>query len=67
MNTRKLLDALYTIFSVFIIGLAFPVLVSAFIALTTEATFSDAVECPAFWVFALLGWIISGVYLNDEI
>lgn len=67
MNTRKLLDALCIIFSVFIIGLASPTLVSAFIALTTEATFSDAVECPAFWVLTLLGWIISGVYVNDEI
>jgi hypothetical protein len=67
MNTRKLLEALYIIFSVFIIGIAFPVLVSAFIALTTEVKFSDCVETPPFWLFTLLGWIVGGVYVNDKV
>jgi uncharacterized BrkB/YihY/UPF0761 family membrane protein len=67
MNTKKLLDALYIIFSVFIIGLASPSLVSAFIALTTEAKFSECVETFPFWLFTVLGWIIGGVYVNDEV
>lgn len=67
MNTRKLLEALYIIFSVFIIGLAFPVLVSAFIALTTEIVFSDCILSGLFWIIVLLGWVIGGVYVNDEV
>ena len=64
--TNKLVEALYVIVSIFAIGLAFPSLVSAFIALTTEATFSDCVFTAPFWLITVLGWISAGVYINDQ-
>jgi hypothetical protein len=66
MNTKKLLNVLYTIFSVFVIGIAFPTLVSAFVALSTKATFSDAVECAGFWVFSVVMWIVSSICIIDN-
>lgn len=64
--TNKLVEALYVLVGIFAIGLAFPCLVSAFIALTTEATFSDCVFSAPFWIITLFGWISAGVYINDQ-
>jgi succinate dehydrogenase/fumarate reductase cytochrome b subunit len=66
MNTKKLSFVLYIVCGVFVIGLAFPVLVSAFIALTTEAKFSECVETFPFWMCSIFGWIGGAVYLLDE-
>jgi uncharacterized membrane protein YdcZ (DUF606 family) len=67
MNTKKLLGALYIIFSVFIIGLTSPVLVSAFITITTETKFSECVESFPFWLFTVGGWILGALYVADEV
>ena len=64
--TNKLVEALYVIVSIFAMGLAFPSLVSAFIALTTEAKFSDCVLSGPFWIITVLGWVASAIYVNDQ-
>ena len=67
MNTKKLLEALYIISSVFIIGLTSPVLVSAFITITTETKFSECVESFPFWFFTVGGWILGALYVAYEV
>lgn len=64
---KKLLYALLILFSIFILGIFIPMIISLFIVMTTPATLTNCIETAPFWIFTILGWIISSIYINEEI
>lgn len=59
--------AFIALISIIALGLLVPMLVSTFVVLTTSSTLEQCVTSVPFWIFTILGWIISGIYVNESI
>jgi flagellar biosynthesis protein FliQ len=64
---EKLAYTMLVLLSVFILGIFFPLLISVFVASTTEITFSECIKFVPFWVICFLGWFIAIFYVNEKI
>jgi len=63
-----LVKSLLILLSVFILGLFIPFMVSTFVILTNKiVAYSDCVTTFPFWLFTMCGWIVAGVYINEEV
>jgi Na+-translocating ferredoxin:NAD+ oxidoreductase RnfE subunit len=64
----KTFEALLILFSVFVLGIFIPLLVSSVIILTNDdVTATDCTTSGIFWFITFFGWLTSAVYINDEI
>lgn len=59
--------AFIALISIIALGLLVPMLVSTFVVLTTSSTLEQCVTSVLFWIFTIIGWIISGIYVNESI
>ena len=57
--------ALICLTSIFILGIFIPVMISLFATLSTPATFVDCTTSVPFWIFTIIGWFVSAIYVND--
>jgi hypothetical protein len=68
-NIKKILEVVagvtVIIISVLFLGLLTPVIVSVFIVITTEATFSQCVATAPFWVVSIVGIIASSIAISE--
>jgi hypothetical protein len=64
---NKVLLAIVTIMSVFILGMLFPGLVSIFLIITDQADVRDILQSGPFWVVSFIGWFMSIFYINDAL
>lgn len=61
---KKILYTLIILFSVFLLGIFIPLLISLFIFVFTEFSIVKCISSVPFWIFTILGWIISSFYVN---
>jgi hypothetical protein len=61
----KTFNAIVIIICTFILGISVPMIVSILLLLLTPATFADCTNSVPFWLFTVIGTIISGVYVNN--
>lgn len=64
---KKLFFALVVLLSIFILGMFVPIIISIFITITTDATLQDCIQTVPFILFSVIGVIIAGCYVNEEI
>jgi tryptophan-rich sensory protein len=64
---NKTFNTLLILLSISILGIFIPLIVSFFISILTPATFLDCSTTVPFWLFTVIGWIASAVYVNDII
>ena len=60
--------AITILFAIFILGIFVPFIITALIAGFTPLTIGDIISSSAvFWVFSVIGWFVSAVYVNDVV
>lgn len=64
---NKVFNTILILLSITILGIFIPLIVSFFISILTPATFADCTISIPFWLFTIIGWIISAAYVNDVI
>jgi hypothetical protein len=64
---KTVFNSLLILISISILGISIPLIVSLFISILTPATFLDCSVSVPFWLFTVIGWITSAVYVNDII
>jgi hypothetical protein len=64
---KTVFNSLLILISISILGISIPLIVSLFISILTPATFLDCSVSVPFWLFTVIGWIISTVYVNEII
>lgn len=65
---EKLIEAIIILLSVFILGVFIPFLIASLVVLSTDTTYCQIIGGGAlFWVFSVIGWIISAVYINEMV
>ena len=62
---KSILFALVILFSVFILSIFLPLIVSTFIAISTDITFQSCVTSGAFWFIAFVSLFVSSIFVND--
>ena len=62
---KTVFNSLLILISISILGISIPLIVSLFISILTPATFLDCSVSVPFWLFTVIGWIVSAVYVND--
>ena len=60
----KISETFVILLSIFTLGLFIPLLTAIFVAITTTATISQGVSSVPFWIFTIIGWIVSACYIN---
>jgi hypothetical protein len=60
----KTFNAIVIIICTFILGISIPMIVSVLLSLLTPATFADCTNSVPFWLFTVIGTIISAIYIN---
>jgi ABC-type polysaccharide transport system permease subunit len=61
----KTFNAIVIIICTLMLGISVPMIVSILLSLLTPATFVDCTNSVPFWLFTIIGTIISGVYVNN--
>ena len=61
-------NAVTIITIIFILGLFVPMLISTIVVIFTATTFESIIsESAIFWLFTLIGWLCSSVYINEAL
>jgi len=60
----KVLEAITILVSVFVLGIVFPLLVSTFVTIFTDATMTECIVTFPFFVATFIGWVLAGIYIN---
>ena len=61
------LKAITIIIGVMIVGMSPSLILSALVSVfVNDVSFADCICCPLFWLFALIGWILTAKYVSDE-
>ncbi len=64
---KTVFNSLLILISISILGISIPLIVSFFISILTPATFLECSVSVPFWLFTVIGWVISTVYVNEII
>lgn len=64
---KKIAYSLLVLSSIFVLGIFFPLMVSIFVSIFTEITFSQCVSSVIFWVIVFIGWVISMSFINEKV
>jgi hypothetical protein len=60
----KTFNAIVIIICTFILGISVPMIVSILLLLLTPITFADCTNSVPFWLFTVIGTIISASYID---
>jgi hypothetical protein len=63
--TKQILFYLLILFSVFVLGIIFPTLVGLLATINEHITFQDVITSSTYWVFNVIGWYISMLFVNN--
>ena len=63
----KTLEGLLVLLSIFVLGIFVPLLISLFIIITTDTLLQECIQTAPFFLFTIIGWIVSSVYINEII
>jgi ABC-type polysaccharide transport system permease subunit len=61
----KVLYTLNILLAVLVLGFFIPTVLSVFISVFTEVTFSQCVQSVIYWVFSIIGTVAAMSYIND--
>lgn len=60
--------ALMILFIIFIMGLFVPMLITTLLVILTKTTYTEVItESVVFWLFTIIGWFMSAIFVNDEL
>ncbi len=60
--------AISIVISVFVLGILGPIMITTILVSFTSVTYCQIIgHSEVFWVFTIIGWVISGVFINDMI
>lgn len=61
-------EAMLILLSVLILGMFIPFVISSFIVIFSDYTYQQCVvENVIFWIFTIICWVVSGIYINDVV
>ena len=64
----KTVEAFLIIGIVFVLGLLVPMLVTTLVVVFTKETFNNIIGTSViFWLFTIIGWIISAIFVDNKI
>lgn len=65
---NKVLEACVVLLSILFLGALVPFVIAFFVAISTNYTLTECTTCcPGFWIASILGWFISGFYIDDVV
>lgn len=64
----KTTEAILILLSIFFIGILIPMVITTLCVIFVDnATYTEAVSSPIFWIFSVIGWVIAGCYINEVV
>lgn len=64
---NKSLEAILILLIVFILGLFVPMLITTLVVTFTKTTYNEVfTSSVVFWIFTVIGWVCSAIFVNDE-
>jgi hypothetical protein len=65
---KKTGEAIVILLTVFFLGLLIPMLITTLcVIFVADATYAEAMNSVPFWLFTIVGWVIAGCYINEQV